>query len=260
MLRKHWKPLVWLFIILGFSTVLPIDVGKPNFFGAFTLCSFAPVATITMFIFALTVYSVVHRRKLLLYGSLSLLLVIVGFTGFMTYSEKIPMDNIRVEMSIYNYYFGYGSVLEGNISKIFFSLILHNTLMRDTPAFRVEYYDFYIEGKKLQLDTYSVFPGGRILWWTGFETRWIGPHSITLGPNQTTTLEVDVTLILGYTKVEGGTVEDIWASLSNKNFSFSVDGILVSRAYYGPEYDNYNVAWNIVWASTPFSVVYRYSQ
>ncbi len=259
-LRKHWKPLVWLLVILGFSTLLPINVGKPDFLGSFTFCSFAPVATIAMFILALTVYSFVKKRKLLLYGNMLLLLAIIGLTGLWIYEIKLPMESINVDISISNYYFGYSDASHiKNISKIFFNVVLHNSLMRDTPTFRVEYFDFHVNGKKLQLGTYDLFSGSRISWWTGFETRWIGPNSITLGPNQTKTLESDVTLIFDYTKVEGGTIEDIWTPLSNKNFTFRMDGILVSRAYYGPEYDHYNFVWNILWASTPFSIAQRYT-
>lgn len=254
-LIKHWKILVLLFVFLGVSTVLPIGMGRPNFFGFFTLCSFAPIATIAMFILALTVYLFVNKRKLLLYGNVFLLLVIVGFTGFWVYDAKLPMDNIRVDMSIYNYYFGYSRVYEENISKIFFNLVLQNTLMRDTPAFWVEYYDFYVEGKKLEFYTYDVFPGGIGGWYAGIKTRWIG-SDITLEPNQTMTLEVEVTLSLDYTKVEGDTIEDVWTSLSNKNFTFRMDGILVSRRYYGPEYTDYY----IVWGSTRFSIAYRYTE
>lgn len=249
--KRHWKILVTSAIILGFSTIVPINVGRPNFIGSFTLCSFAPIATIVMFILALTVYSFVNKRKLLLYVNVFLILVIVGFTGFWAYDAKLPMDNIRVDMSIYNYHFGYSLVYEEDISKIFFNLVLHNTLTRDTPAFWVEYYDFYVEGKKLELGTYHV-PGG---WRAGGKTRWIG-SDITLEPNQTMTLEVEVTLSLDSTKVEGNTVEDVWTSLSSKNFTFRMDGILVSRRYYGPK----NTDYYIVWASRPFSIAYRYTE
>lgn len=249
-LRKYWKVFVVLFVILGFSTVLPINVGKPNFLSAFTFCSFAPVATIAMFVLALTIYLFVKRRKLLLYGNVAVLLVIVLFTGFWVYDAKLPMDNISVDMSIYHYYFGYGDAFKKNVSSISFNLLLHNTLMRETPPFRVEYYDFYVNGRKLQVDTYEVFTSGRSPLF-----RWIGPF-VTLGPNQTTTLEVILILLFDYTKLEGGTIQDIWTPLSDKNFTLRMDGILVSRTYYDPEYTDFS----IVWVSTPFSLKYTYTE
>jgi len=103
--------------------------------------------------------------------------------------------------------------------------------MRNTPTFAVEYYDFFVEGKKLELQTYDIFPSAG--------TTRISPEHIELGANESITLDVEITLYLDYTRVEGDTIESIWGSLARGDFTLRMNAILVSRSYSGPEYTEY---------------------
>lgn len=230
--KELGKLTAWLLVITGFFTLLPINVGRPNFIGSFTLCSFAPVATIAMFIIALTVYWYSIKSDLVVLGILFLLIIAV-FSGIWAYNTKLPMDNITVDMTIDKYYFGEHFPGEGNISKIFLNLTLHNPMMRNTPTFRIDDYDFFVEGRKLRLGTYGVFPGG------GGTRRWLSPEHISLGPNETVTIDAEITLYVNDTKVERDTIGSVWPSLSRGDFTLRMDAVLVSRSYYGPEYTEY---------------------
>jgi len=244
--REFGKIAAWLLVIAGFFTLLPIDVGKPNFLGSFTLCSFAPVATVTMFIIALTVYWYSKKSDLVALGILFLLIIAV-FSGIWAYNAKLPMDGISVNMVIDIYYFGERYPGEGNISKIFLNLTLHNPTLRNAPAFAVEYCDFFVEGKKLEFQTYDIFPSAGI--------RSIKPVHVELGANQSITLDVEITLHPDLTRVEGDTIESIWGSLARGDFTLRMDAILVSRSYYGPEQIP---EYSFVLASKPFSVSSAY--
>jgi len=244
-LKRLWKPLVFLSVILGFSTLLPINVGRPNFFGSFTLCSFAPVATLGMFILALTVYAFINKRKRLLYGNVALLLLIVGFTGFWVYDAKIPIDSI--EMNITNVSFWIGEDphwIEGpaNTSSIFFNVTLHNPTDRDIPAFHSENHAMQINDKSiglvdiLDIDIQLQTPlkaHSMITWpemWVVFEQKYADP--------------------------------DVWAALLSKNFTFTITGVLVMRYYWGgtpssvPEYERRQ--YSGIWASKPYSLSYTF--
>jgi len=230
-------------VILGFSTVLPINLGKPNFFGSYTLCSFVPIATVAMFILALTIYSFFNKRKLLLYGNMFLLLVILGFTGFWIYDAKLPMDSLEIGICNVHFWTGYDSLYEiwgGNVSRIDFNLTIHNPTTRDTLSLRWESEaDFYIEGKKLERHTYDL-PN----YWPG-----------VIKAGGTKNMDLHVTVIYNYTRIEGDTLENVWMALMRKSFTFTLSGILISTRYYGPEYNDY-----IVWASKPFSISYTYQE
>lgn len=250
--KRYWKILVTLAIILGLSTIAPINVGKPNFFGSFTLCSFAPVSTVTMFIVATVIYSFVKNRKILFYATLLLSLIIGGFTGFWIYDAKLPMDSLEIGVSNVRFWTGYDKyeIWEGgNVSHILFNLTIHNPTARDTSALRWEREaDFYIEGKRLEKHTYEVH---------GF---YADPRIIKA--NTTFTIDVRVTVIYGYTRIRGDSLENVWASLMTKNFTFNIRGILVTRYYYAPshlpEYERRQ--YSIVWASKPFTISYTYTE
>lgn len=248
MLRRHWKALAWLVVILGFLTLLPINVGKPNFFGSFTLCSFAPIATIAMFIIALTIYSFVKKRKLLLYGNVALLLVIVGFTGFWVYDAKLPMDSI--EMRITNVRFWIGEDphwIDGkpaNLSSIFFDVTLYNPTSRDVPAFHSENYALRINDRLISYPNYEMMD-------VDVE---IHEPLRAYSTQNVTWMEVVVE--------KNHTDPDVWSSLFNKSFTFTISGVLVARYYYAPSsLDEYaRREYSIVWASRPYSVSYTYRE
>jgi len=245
-LRKHWKPLVWLLVILGFSTVLPINVGRPNFFGSFTLCSFAPVATIGMFILALTVYAFINERKRLLYGNVALLLLIVGFTGFWVYNAKFPMDSIEMKITNLRFWIGeephWTDGKPANTSSIIFDVELYNPTNLDIPAFYSENNVFWLNDKL------------------------VGSY-VTM--NIEITLQVPLKAHATVTNTWLHVVFEqsyadpvVWALLLSKNFTFTISGILVVRYYYAPssldEFERRQ--YSFVWASKPYSVSYTYME
>lgn len=234
-----------MIVILGFSTLLPINFGRPNFLGSFTLCSFAPVATVAMFILALTVYSYVNKRRLLLYGNVTLLAVIVGFSGFWVYDAKLPMDSI--EMNITNVRFWIGEDphwVDGkpaNTSSIFFNVTLYNPTNRDVPAFHSENHAMQINGKPI--GSADIFGFG--IWLQSP----LKAHS---------TISTEMYVIFEQRHTE----PDIWALLLTKNFTFTIAGVLVTRHYYAPgsldEYERRQ--YSFVWAAKPYSVSYTYTE
>lgn len=243
-LKKYRKLLILVFVVLGLSTFLPINVGKPNFLGSFTLCSFAPVATVALFALALTVHSLVNKRKLLLYGNVFLLIVILGFSVYWVYCAKVPMDSIEINMSNVRFFPQYDhwyADLGKNASRISFDLVVNNPNVQNTwYLWWQRGPDFYIEGKKLEWHTYDILYSD------------VG----VVKARGTRDMNLYVDVIYNLTEVEGGALDSVWMALMSENFTFTMGGILASRSYYGPTSTDYYV----VWASKPFSVSYTYHE
>jgi hypothetical protein len=241
-LKKYWKSLALLLAVLGLSTLFPINVGKPNFFGSFTLCSYAPIATVTMFILALTVYSVVKNRKLLLYGNAALLIVIVVFTGFWVYEAKLPMDSIEMTLTVAS--FGtredpYWPSGPANVSSIYFDVTLYNPTSRDIPAFDSENTTIRIDGKFTTPDVKVIY---------------ISSREPLKAYSKISNDERYVMFVQNYTNA------DVWASLLKKDFTFTISGILVVRYYYVPRSLPEYEGRSIVWVSKPYSLSYKYKE
>jgi len=220
-------------------------MGKPNFFGSHTLCSFAPVATGAMFILALTIYSFVTKRKLTLYGSVSILLLIIGFTGFWIYNAKIPMDSIQMNITNVRFWIGeephWISGNPANVSSIYFNVTLYNPSSQDIPAFHTENPAMRINDKFI--DMYDVE-----IW--DVEIRLYEPLKAY------SMIRINMRVRFNQKFID----PDVWASLLNKNFTFTISGVLIVRYYYAPsdisEYDRR--LYSIVWASKPYSLSYTY--
>lgn len=199
-----------------------------------------------MFLIAGTFYWLGKGRLRLLYGTMIILLVIFGFVGYWIYVAKMPIDSIQINMAINYVWSGYSSTWAGNISSISLNLTFRNPTHQDSPAFRVENYDFHINDKKLR--TYDIFSeagsGGRE------DIRWLNNQPITVKAQQTATLVIAIT-ISQFTKIEENDLEALWASLTQRNFTLTLTGNLCARPFSDES--------RLVLVAKPFTVSYSYS-
>lgn len=227
-LKRYWRVLATVCVTLGVLTVLPWGASRPNHVSYYSVCSFAPFSTVTLFVMAATFYSFGKGMKRLCYLGMIALITIGSFSAYWAYSIKLPVDSLQVNMLIDYFWYGYDDFYEDNVSSIFFSLTFTNPTGQDTPPLRIEDYNFFINGKKLL--TFISHSGG---WNRGI--RYI-TSPLTIKAHQTSTYS-EIHIILGenYTKIEGNDTESLWASLMQGNFKVTLTGILVERNDFGNE-------------------------
>lgn len=227
-LRRYWKALVIASFIVGILTAVPWNAYRLNHLGYYSLCSSTPISTITMFLMAGAFYWLGKGRLRLLYGTMIIVLVIFGLVGYWIYAAKMPMDSIQINVAINYVWSGYSVTWNGNISSISINLTSHNPTCQDSPAFRVENYDFHVNDKRLYEGTYDVFSeagSGR-----REDIRWLNNHPTTLKAKQTSILVIVIT-ISNFTQIEGNDLETLWTSLTQRNFTLTLTGNLCARFF-----------------------------
>jgi hypothetical protein len=61
-MKLYYRVLVIVFILLGFSTIIPAPASKPSLLGYYAHCSFTPVSTVILWALAGLIYWLGRRK------------------------------------------------------------------------------------------------------------------------------------------------------------------------------------------------------
>jgi len=227
-LKHYSKALATVCIILGFLTLVPWSTSKPNHISYYSICSFAPISTVVLFMIAVAFYSFGKGIMWLCYVGMIALITVFSFTGYWAYTIKLPVDSLQVNIIIDYFWYGYDDFFKDNVASIFLNLTFKNPTHQDTQTLRIENYDFYINGKKLKLSTYNSFPTG------GYAGIRYITWALSIKANQTLTYSgIHILLEKNYTKIAGNDKESVWTALIQGNFNVTLTGVLVARTDFG---------------------------
>ncbi len=248
-LKTHRKTLAIIFIILALLTLLPWGVSKPNYLGYYSICSFTPISTIILFLIALVFYIVGSKRVILRYATL-IVLIVFCLVGFSAYSVRFSIYSLQMSLEVTERDYHYDSFFEDNVVLVRFNLTFKNPTSLDTPSFRIENWDFYINGKKLKIMTYGGIP---VEIPTGL--RYFPDQSIAVKAHETFNYtQLELFCMQKTLKVEEGDVQEVWTALTQGNFSVTLTGMLVARA--SGDYKQSLSA--IITAARPFEITCNY--
>jgi hypothetical protein len=242
-----WRVLILSIIALAFITMVPWNAPRNNFIGCISFYSFVPFATIAMLDLAVALHAWHRKRRITLYGTILILLAILGFTGWWFYVFKMPMDSLDVSLTIKSYWIGIGEVYEENRSSISFQPNIKNPASHDTPL-------FIIEPTSVSINDKELVSGYNLDCWNG--THQVGSFKwyykpLILKANQNISLLLYCKISFDHVEVVGATSEEIWNAMQ-ESFTFSMYGILTARPYTDkvptPHVDQ------SVWAAKPFTV------
>lgn len=259
-LKWYWAFLILGCFVLSLVTLIPWYSVRANFSGYYSICPFVPLSTITMLAMSFALYAYARRHRKTFYRTALVLctifglvlLTIFGFTVWWLYNFKLPMDSLEFSMAMRYFWIGttsYYDDTEENASVIYFYLTIKNPTDRETPVFLIEPKDIAINNKKL-ISYYELDCSNGTS--TTPDLQWFY-HLTTLKPYENITLEIRWFVRYKTMEVETATREDVWASLLQRNFTFSMSGILTVRPYFNE--GNYKPTW----AARPFIVSQKYS-
>jgi len=218
------------FAILGFVMMVPWSSSRSNFLGYESICSFFPFSAIVLFAISVALYTYATKHRKVFYGTMLILLAVFGFTGLWFYDYELPMNSLDFSMTKKSFWTGTETaVTEGNMSSIFFYLTIKNPSGRETPAFIIEPRHIAIDNKRLT-SGYSVYSWNGTSSWAGL--RWFY-HPTSLKPHENITLLLMCWIYYKWLEVEGATQEEIYSSIAQGNFTFSMRGSLTVKPYFG---------------------------
>jgi hypothetical protein len=233
---EYWKVLVLLIIIFGILVLLiPSPLAEPNFQGV-------PVVPVMMFILAVMLYARVIKNDKMLYATISILVIIIAYTGFWFYNYKMPLASLAITLSpIRIGIYPSSQNFLGNQCDINFELTLQNPTSIDTPPFMIQNVNFYINNVRLERGTYTMWlwgAGGGL----GRQGAWYHATHIIVKANQSLLINRDmlgISLYSNFTEVAGGNFESVWDWLFDKNFTLSISGSFTSR----PNFKRGDYSW-----------------
>lgn len=238
--ERHWKILIWTFVILGFATLLPWNASVPNHLGYYSICSSAPISTIMMLIISVAFYSYWKKKSLwLVYGSVIILLMVSGIFGYLALVYRLPLSSLNVKIVVYYVWSGYDDFYEDNVTRIGFNITFTNPTDWEL-SFQVEDDTFHINGTKLKLHTFDY---GR--YWD---------RKRTIQAQQQISFRSSLTIYRKNTRTEEGKFEEFWLSLMQQSFTLSMSGVISNRYYYGP-----TIEYSFVVAARTFAISHTYS-
>ena len=248
-LKMRRKTIAIVFIMLTLLTLLPWGVSKPNYLGYYSICSFTPISTIILFLMALVFYIVGSKRTILRYATL-IILILFCLVGFSAYSARFSIYSLQMGLEVTRWDYHYDSFFEDNVVLVQFNLTFKNPTGQDTPSFRIENYDFYINGKKLKIWTYGGIPAESM---TGI--RYFPDQPIAVKAHETFNYtKLELFCMQKTLKVEEGDVQEVWTALTQGNFSVTLTGTLVARS----SSDYKQPLSSIIVAARPFEITCTY--
>lgn len=220
---EYWKILVLLIIILGILVLLiPSPLAEPNFQGV-------PVVPVMTFILTVMLYARVIKNDKMLYATISILVIIIAYTGFWFYNYKMPLASLAITLSpIRIGIYPSSQNFLGNQCDINFELTLQNPTGIDTPPFMIQNMNFHINNSRLVHGTYTMWERSAH---SGLEF-WYHDTNIIVKANQSLVIGRDmpgISLYSNFTQVSGGNFESVWDWLIDKNFTLSISGSFTSR-------------------------------
>lgn len=165
-------------------------------------------------------------------------LIISGIFGYWVLVDKLPLDSLKVGITVIYVWSGYDALYEGNLSRIGFNLTFRNPTDREL-SFQIED-AFHINNTKLKPNTFDY----GYYWWKPY----------TVQPHQEIQIESHLTISKRFTRTENGKFEDFWLCLMTHPFTLSMSGMLSTRYYYGP-----TIEYSFVIAARTFKTSYTYS-
>lgn len=250
-LKTYRKPFAIVFIILALLTLLPWGASRPNYLGYYSICSFTPISTIILFLIALVFYIVESKRVILRYATL-IILIVFCLAGFSAYSARFSIYSLQMNLEVTGRDYHYDSFFEDNVVLVRFNLTFKNPTGQDTPSFRIENYDFYINGKKLKIRTYGGIPEDIT---TGI--RYFPTQPLAVKAHETFNYTgLTLFAMQRVLKVEEGNIDEVWTALTQGNFNVTLTGMLVARAS-----DDYKQSLSaIITVARPFEITCTYQQ
>lgn len=242
MRELYWKLTVTILILVGFATLVPWSSSRNNVLGYPSVCTFAPFAAVAMIDIATGVHALHRKRKIAFLGTILVLLIIFGFTGWWFYSFKIPMDSISASMTMGYYWIGVETLISdgGNMSVLYFNLTLKNLAAVATPLFTVDLTSIMVNNTKL-VSGYDIgMP---------YAFKWL--YKTTLQPGETITFPNRLLIFHDHVETIGATKEELWNTMHG-TFNFTINGIFTARPFTANV--PYPYVDQSVWAAKAFAV------
>lgn len=191
------------------------------------------------------------KHAILRYGTL-IILIISCFAGYSAYSVKLPIYSLKMSLEVTQRDYHYDSFFEDNVVLVKFNLSFENPTSLDTPSFRIENWDFYINGEKLKIWTYGGIPVESI---TGI--RYFPTQPLAVKAHETINYTgLELFAMQKVLKVEEGNIDEVWTALTQGNFNVTLTGMLVARAS-----DDYKQSLSaIITVARPFEITCTYQQ
>lgn len=231
-MRKNvfWWVLVLALVFAGFLVSLPWPNVQDNFLGYASLCSFVPFASIVLFNSAIAVYSWFSKHRQVLYGTIAIFLMVVGFMGWWFFEFKMPMNSLTTSMTMDSFWIGNTKILSEmpeNVSSITFHLNIENSTDRATPLFIIQPVSVSIDGIEL-VDGFSLDCLNGTA--QSYGLKWFNDPTI-LKPNSQMSLRMRLMIFFDYLATRGGTPQDVWDRMHGA-FTFTMNGILTARPFF----------------------------
>jgi hypothetical protein len=221
---SYGKALILALVILGlFVLLIPSVLSEPNFQGV-------PTISPALFALALAVYLFIKDYRKMFYGTIIVLLLIFGYTGFWAYNYKMPLSCLEVSMEIRQFNIGPSFSVPpypGNGSFIWFSLNVLNPTNVDTPPFNLENPAIYINNVKLE-NGFSIHFGRTF----SIDSRGYGycdPLMVIKAHETLTIQDRYIAIYQQRLQVDEDTPQNVWAYMVSRSFTLGMSGSFVSR-------------------------------
>ncbi len=211
-----------------------------------------PIIPVTLFIIAVSVYSLAARKRKTLYATIIIMLMNCGYTGFWFYTYKMPLSSLEVTMMPIEIQTPpVRELFLGNQFDISFNLTIRNPTDVGTPPFMIENLAFYIDNVKLETGTYAMWGWGRG-GSLGRQGRWYFDTHMIVMAHQFLIADkyFAISIYSNATETEEGPFENVWNSIVNKDVTLSLSGFFTSRPNFTP--GDYSYQSMIVLASSQF--------